>query len=403
MSGLDPSVNPVAEERIVPSARERAAPGARASASASARPVLIAGGRPDEEPNRWRLAARLCRRYAGARLEDLYETSVTQTPYGPCLHLVQCLGPFELPLPSPAEIEEAVLSELRLVYGVGPVTAGALRAGGVRRITDLVGHRRFGSSAGWLSECWDRRDFGELHDHIRHRLAGEGHDLGLALAGLLPAGSLVVADLETLGLWGSPMIVFGYARLVGGVLELHQLVVRAGREEPAALYLALEALRGCEAMVTYNGRSADGPWLRQRCAYFGLGRMPERLHLDLLHPIRRRYRPLIVARGAALANDFAAGGLADCRLSTVEAFVLGAERDLDDLPGDAVPHFYREYERRQNIGPLVPIIDHNRADLVAVARLLCLLSADQALPIDAGLGQEALEQPHRQRADGASG
>lgn len=331
-------------------------------------------GRRVEPPNRWRLAARLCRRYSGVQLEDLYDTETVPTPYGPCLHLMQRIDPFVLAVTSAAAVEEAVLSELRLVYGIGPVTAGLLRAQGVGRITDLVGDHRFGGSASWLAERWDRRDLGVLHDHIRHRLAGAGHGLSVLLTGLVPPAGLVMVDLETLGLWGSPMVLFGFARLAGGSLEVHQYLVRAGREEPAALHLALEVLRGCEGMVTYNGRTADSPWLRQRCAYFGLGKVPESLHLDLLHLVRRRYRD--VADDPGCDDGDPRPELRDCRLATVEAHVLGIERDLDDLPGEAVPHFYREYERRQNIGPLVPIIDHNRADLVAVARLLCLFSAD---------------------------
>ncbi|MGH9069848.1 MAG: ribonuclease H-like domain-containing protein [Acidimicrobiales bacterium] len=331
--------------------------------------------------NRWRLAARLCRRFAGVALDDLYEVSEAQTPYGPCLHLVQLVQPFGFSLASPAAAEDAVLGELRLVCGVGPVTSEALRAGGVGRITDLVDHHRFGGSASWLVERWERRDLGVLHDHIRHCLGPLGHHPGVALAGLIAPGGLVIVDLETLGLWGSSMILFGFARLVGTCLELHQYLARAGSEEPAALHLAMGVLRECEGLVTYNGRSADAPWLAQRSAYFGLGKLPVRYHLDLLPPVRRLYRPssLISADSAPAAGT----GLEDCRLGTVEAHVLGTPRDLDDLPGEAVPHFYREYERSRNIGPLVPIIEHNRADLVAVARLLCLLSAAVPAPAPA--------------------
>ncbi|MGH9075069.1 MAG: hypothetical protein ACRDZQ_13275, partial [Acidimicrobiales bacterium] len=103
-----------------------------------------------EEPNRWRTASRLCRRYAGVGLEELYDTRVERTPYGSCLHLVDRVAPFELGLAGPDLSEEAILSELRLVFGVGPVTAEAMRVAGVRRVSELVGHHRFGGSAAWL-------------------------------------------------------------------------------------------------------------------------------------------------------------------------------------------------------------------------------------------------------------
>jgi uncharacterized protein YprB with RNaseH-like and TPR domain len=328
------------------------------------------------EPNRWRSAARLCRHYAGIALEELYQTRSEEGLYGSCLHLIDEVTPFDLALLDPEAAEEAILSELRLVFGVGPVTAEAMRAAGVLHVTDLVGHRRFGGSAAWLMQCWEGQDLGALHDHIRRRLAGLGHGLGLALAGLVCPEKVVVVDLETLGLWGSPMLLFGFARLCGGRLEIHQYLARSGSEEPAALVLALAALEDCEVMVTYNGRSADAPWLAQRCAYFGLGRVPAPLHLDLLHPVRRLYGSPTGVEPEPGAPANICRSLPDCRLTTVETLVLGTDRSVDDLPGDAVPYFYREYERRRNIGPLVPIIDHNRADLVALARLLSLLGSN---------------------------
>jgi uncharacterized protein YprB with RNaseH-like and TPR domain len=312
------------------------------------------------------LSDRLCRQYKGASLEEVYDARVEQTRYGPCLHLVDRVSPFQLQLPDPTAAETAVLSEFRLIYGIGPVTAELLLAAGVGRITDLVGHDRFGESAASLVQWWERKDVVALHDLIRHRLEGDAHRLGLLLAGLFSPDQFVMVDLETLGLVGAPVILFGFAYPSGGSLEIHQYLARAGAEESAALDLALDTLGRSEAMVTYNGWTADAAWLRQRSAYFDMGPVPDRLHLDLLYPTRRRYR----------AAEFEGDVLADFRLPTVERFVLGLERDMDDVPGSEVPWFYQQYERRKNIGPLVPIIDHNRADLIAVARLLGLLSQD---------------------------
>jgi uncharacterized protein YprB with RNaseH-like and TPR domain len=38
-----------------------------------------------------------------------------------------------------------------------------------------------------------------------------------------------------------------------------------------------------------------------------------------------------------------------------------------------VPEFYEAFLTSGNPGPLVPIITHNRQDLVSLARLFCLL------------------------------
>lgn len=215
----------------------------RGEAAAAWRRDPVTGSGPGEQPNRWRSAARLCRRYAGAGLEELYETQVEQGLYGPCLHLIDQVSPFELELPGPEAAELAVLSELGLVFGVGPVTEAAMRARGVGQVRDLIGDRRFGGSAQWLVRCWEDQDLDALYDHIRRRTALVGRGLDLALAGLVPAEQVVLIDLETLGLGGSPIVLFGSARWRGDCLEIHQYLVRSGSEEPAALVLAMQSLQ----------------------------------------------------------------------------------------------------------------------------------------------------------------
>ena len=60
----------------------------------------------------------------------------------------------------------------------------------------------------------------------------------------------------------------------------------------------------------------------------------------------------------------------------LETEVLGVERQ-DDLPGWMVPEFYDIYRRTGNPGPLIPVVEHNRQDLVSLARLFALLRGDE--------------------------
>lgn len=73
--------------------------------------------------------------------------------------------------------------------------------------------------------------------------------------------------------------------------------------------------------VSYNGKSYDAPLLATR---YRLARLPNPLaglgHLDLLHPVRRRWK----------------GVWENCRLATAERQLLGVVRD-DDLPGSEAP------------------------------------------------------------------
>ena len=45
----------------------------------------------------------------------------------------------------------------------------------------------------------------------------------------------------------------------------------------------------------------------------------------------------------------------------------------EDVPSGLVPDFYKTYLKTGNIGPLIPIIEHNRQDVVTLARLLSQL------------------------------
>ena len=48
--------------------------------------------------------------------------------------------------------------------------------------------------------------------------------------------------------------------------------------------------------------------------------------------------------------------------------ILGVER-TEDIPGQMVPEFYETYLRTGNCGPLVPIVEHNRQDVLSLALL----------------------------------
>ena len=76
-------------------------------------------------------------------------------------------------------------------------------------------------------------------------------------------------------------------------------------------------------------------------------------HFDLLHFTRRALR----------------SKLENCRLETVEQY-LGLKRGIN-IPSGLVPHFYQTYLKTRNIGPLVPILEHNKQDLLTLA---CLFS-----------------------------
>jgi uncharacterized protein YprB with RNaseH-like and TPR domain len=311
----------------------------------------------DELSRALQLKQALLAEFAGARLEELYSSAEVENESGAVLRL-DGFVPQELSLFDRESSAAMLSSQLRLLYGVGPVTEQELKEQGYRTLQDLAAHPRFGPSAAQLVQALQQADLPRLKAEVE-RWFSASHPLTLALTGLVE-GKLVFFDLESLGLFGRPLVLLGLARPEGGGLFIKQYVIRSITEERAALAAVTEELAQANALVTYNGRAFDINYLEERLSYYGLYREISRPNFDLLYHARRCFR------------DF----LPDCRLETVERQILGIERPFD-VPSALVPDFYNTYLEERNVGPLVAVIEHNRQDLASLAALLSKLCADR--------------------------
>jgi uncharacterized protein YprB with RNaseH-like and TPR domain len=110
-------------------------------------------------------------------------------------------------------------------------------------------------------------------------------------------------------------------------------------------------------LSSYNGRCYDAPLLAAR---YRLSRLPDPLrglrHLDLLFPVRRRFR----------------GVWENCRLATAERRWLGILRE-DDLPGSEAPRAWLDYIRGGEARDLRRVLVHNDQDLRTLGALLLKL------------------------------
>lgn len=167
---------------------------------------------------------------------------------------------------------------------------------------------------------------------------------------------LLYLDIETTGFSGVPLFLIGLMYLDNGRIRVTQLLARDYAEEgPALEYLAAQFPR-YDCLITFNGKTFDVPYIRDR--YFAHAircRFPER-HLDLLTPSRRRWRDR----------------LPNCRLQTLERWVCGRSRD-GDIPGMDIPDTYHLFVRTGNAALLRPILDHNALDVVTMGEVLLRL------------------------------
>jgi uncharacterized protein YprB with RNaseH-like and TPR domain len=212
-------------------------------------------------------------------------------------------------------------------------------------------------------------------DHRHGRLAlGDALSLGgPSLSRLEPSlsasdlGGAAFVDVETTGLVGGTGT---YVFLVGlgtfepaprrggdGAFRLRQFFLADLGGERAMLAAVAEALSGCRAVVSFNGRWFDLPLLETRLTLSRLPALHQGLpHLDLLYPARRLYRRR----------------LPSCRLVSLEEALLGLERE-DDIPGWAIPALYFDYLRRGEARPLRAVFRHNALDILSLVALLAHL------------------------------
>jgi len=167
-------------------------------------------------------------------------------------------------------------------------------------------------------------------------------------------------DLETCGFSGNPLFLTGLLTVAGGRPVLTQLLARNYAEEASVVAASIEFLDRHPLVVTFNGKSYDLPFLRDRAALHGFRFREPDGHLDLLHAARRRWRDI----------------LPDCRLQTLEARFTGRRR-AGDVPGAEVPERYHAFVREGAVAGLVPVLRHNLLDLLT---LLAILGALPSTP-----------------------
>mgnify|MGYP001482826620 CR=1 FL=1 len=202
-------------------------------------------------------------------------------------------------------------------------------------------HERLRSDVERRRTTWGRLpepSTGELElSSLRH--------LGLARALFL--------DLETCGLSSSPVFLAGTMFWNGEDFVLRQYFARHYGEEAGLLAAVAAQALGFEALITFNGKSYDAPFLAARALTHGVPLTLPRHHLDLLHHARRRWRQ----------------ELPDCRLTTVEQRVCRRRR-VGDVPGDEIPGLYHDYVRNGDPWRLVPVFHHNLLDVTTMADIL---------------------------------
>jgi len=190
------------------------------------------------------------------------------------------------------------------------------------------------------------------------RIATEGDDdlvnLGILLGENRELGHAIFLDIETTGLTagaGTLVALVGLAWVEGNEVIVRQYILHDPAVESAMLDAVSDDLQGARTVVTFNGKRFDAPILLGRyLLHRRRDPFPDH-HLDLLHPARRIWSRRL--RGTSLL--------------TLESRVLGVVRPLD-IPGEEIPARFFDFVRG-DCAAMLPVIEHNRQDLVTLILL----------------------------------
>lgn len=243
---------------------------------------------------------------------------------------------------------------LKLLPRIGVKTEENLKNSGYETIESLKSHDRYSNAAEKFIKNLEGMKFSEIVDLLdANRYSKRCRDNMLRCISMTEPENFKFMDIETKGLSNLPIILIGVAEIKGNHITASQYFLRDYPEEPGIIEAYLAHLDEDSVHVTFNGKSFDVPYIKNRCMYNRMDANMDLPHLDLMYFAKNLWKDV----------------LPNCQLQTIEREIFGIER-VDDVPGQYIPGYYDTYLAQKNIGPVVPIIEHNAQDIISLASFL---------------------------------
>ncbi|MBT3605164.1 MAG: ribonuclease H-like domain-containing protein [Candidatus Latescibacteria bacterium] len=168
------------------------------------------------------------------------------------------------------------------------------------------------------------------------------------------AENVIYVDIEATGLTaGTPLFLVGVLGYWDGDLRIQQMLARDYTEEAALLSYFSNLFSASDVVVSFNGKSYDLPYIRDRSIFMGIPFQLRQAHIDMLHVGRRRWRKR----------------LPNCKLQTLEQYICKRVR-RGDIPGADIPDAYHRFVESGNAVQMRDILHHNALDLLTTAEVL---------------------------------
>lgn len=298
------------------------------------------------------LKHQLLEKYHDKELTDIRGSKVIDTEYGDTLEIVQ-KEKIDFKLVE-NNFKNQMNHNLKLLPKIGIKTEENLKKQGFTTIESLLDNDSHRANARNFLESIDEMSFSQIIDLLNHNKYGKScRDNLIKCLSIPDYEDFKFMDIETLGLSNVPIILIGVAEIKGKNIISSQYFLRDLDEEIAVLKGYFSHLDENSVHVTFNGKTFDVPFIKNRLNYHRINADFNLPHIDLMY----------------FAKYLWGDELPNCQLQTIEKYKFGLER-VDDVPGQYIPGYYNTYLSEKNIGPMIPIIEHNRQDIVSLADFL---------------------------------
>jgi len=298
--------------------------------------------------------------YRGKKLEELYQNQrIIKNEIGEFIEFKWIEDDF--PIVDLGKSKKKILNNLKTVYYIGENIEKYLLRRGIRNLIDLKTHLRYSHSATKILNL--------IHERAYKKLKKNRYICDLDLAFCFDLEEMLFLDIETLGIYDSPMIIVGIGYYKDKRFHIDIFLARELEEEIAICdHLRKELLPNFKCFITYNGKTFDIPYIANRFLYY-FDKNPmisgdeipyenvntKYHHIDLYHNCRRKFK----------------GNFLDYTLTNMERELLNLERK-NKLPSNLVGTCYRKYLKNPEkyIGLIKECIEHNYYDIYALPLIL---------------------------------
>ena len=290
--------------------------------------------------------------YEGKSLKDVMDCKVHSTSYGDVLKITKKERiDFSI---EDNNFRNQMNHNLKLLPKIGLKTEQNLKNRGYDTIESLTRHDRYCDIASRFLDKIDDLTYCEIIDLLdSNRYTPKCRDNVLKSISMTDKENFKFMDIETKGLSNVPIILIGVAEIKGNNIIASQYFLRNYAEEASIIDAYLGHLDDDSVHVTFNGKTFDVPFIKNRCRYNRIDANLDLAHLDLMY----------------FAKSLWGKDLPNCQLQTIERELFGLER-VGDVPSQYIPGYWDTYFEKDNIGPVVPIIEHNAQDIISLASFL---------------------------------